>query len=66
MARKTYLTVEDVAKRFHVNVTTIYRLAQQKKLPGFKIGGQWRFEQEMLNHWVAEQVTISWIRAEDK
>jgi excisionase family DNA binding protein len=56
MNHKTYLKVEDVAERFGVNVATVYRLAQQKKLPGFKVGGQWRFEPRRLDDWVATQI----------
>ena len=50
-----YLSVEDVAQRFGVNVTTVYRLAQRGRLPAFKVGNQWRFSQEMLEAWVSEQ-----------
>lgn len=56
MATKAFLSVEEVAEHFGVNTTTVYRLAQHGKLPGFKLGGQWRFSPEMLNHWVSDQV----------
>jgi excisionase family DNA binding protein len=65
MNEKAYLSIDDVANQFGVNSTTIYRLAQTGKIPGFKIGGQWRFEREMLRSWVADQTTISWIQVED-
>jgi excisionase family DNA binding protein len=52
---KTYLSVEEVAKKFCVNPTTIYRLAQRRVIPGFKIGSQWRFSQEMLDVWVSHR-----------
>lgn len=57
MAEKTYLTVQDVAERFGIDRTTAYRLAQRGKLPGFKVGGQWRFDPEVLEAWVADQMT---------
>lgn len=53
---KTYLTVEEVAARFEVNPTTVYRLAQRGILPGFKIGNQWRFSSRMLESWVSDRV----------
>ena len=56
MIQTRYLSIQDVAKRFGVNVTTVYHLAQQGALPGFKVGNQWRFSQQMLDLWVAEQV----------
>jgi len=58
MRDKSYLTVEDVARRFGVNSTTVYRLVQQGKLPAFKIGNQWRFRTARLEEWVADRERI--------
>ena len=55
---KPYLTVEDVAKRFDVNVTTVYRLVQRGRLPAFKVGNQWRFSQSRLEEWAADRERI--------
>ena len=63
---KKYLSIEDVARRFDLNLTTVYRLAQSGMLPGFKLGSQWRFSEEMLESWVADRVTIEWFRAGDR
>ena len=38
------MTVRDVAGFLAVDEKTIYRLAQQGKLPGFKVAGTWRFQ----------------------
>ena len=58
MPDRSYLTVEGVAKRFGVNVTTVYRLAQQGRLPGFKVGNQWRFSETRLEEWVADRERV--------
>ena len=58
MSEKSYLTIGDVAKRFGVNVTTVYRLVQQGKLPAFKIGNQWRFSESRLEEWVADRERV--------
>ena len=55
---KQYLTVEEVAKRFDVNVTTIYRLVERGKLPAFKIGNQWRFRESRLEEWITDRERI--------
>lgn len=55
MSETTYLNIAEVAKRFGVTTSTVYRLAQRRKLPGFKIGGQWRFSERALEHWVLDQ-----------
>ncbi len=66
MSETPYLSVHEVAKRFGVTATTIYRLAQRGALPGFKVGNQWRFSLPMLESWVADQVTVEWLKAEDQ
>ncbi len=58
MAERPYLTVGEVAKRFGVNVTTVYRLAQQGKLPAFKVGNQWRFSEARLEEWAENHERI--------
>ena len=53
-----YLTVDEVAKRFGVNVTTVYRLVKQGHLPAFKVGNQWRFSEHRLDEWVSDQERV--------
>ncbi len=66
MSGNEYLSIGDVATKLGVNVTTVYRLAQKGSLPGFKVGSQWRFSGNQLESWVADQVTIEWLKAEDR
>ena len=66
MNENQYLSIGDVAKKLSVNSTTVYRLAQKGYLPAFKVGSQWRFSGEQLDSWVADQVTIEWLKAEEK
>jgi excisionase family DNA binding protein len=40
------LTLKDVAKYLKLAEKTAYRLAAEGKLPGFKVGGSWRFKHE--------------------
>ena len=58
MTTRHYLTVEEVAKQFGVNVTTVYRLVKQGKLPAFKVGNQWRFSEVRLEEWVANRERV--------
>ena len=66
MTEKPNLSVEEVARWLGVDARTVYRLAKRGKLPGFKAGSQWRFNQELLQVWMTEQVTMEWLRAEDQ
>ena len=56
MITKINLTIEEVAEWLNVNPKTIYRLLQRKEIPGFKVGGQWRVNQEMLQEWMRSRV----------
>jgi excisionase family DNA binding protein len=59
------LTIEQVARWLEVNPKTIYRLVQKGGIPGFKVGGQWRFNEKMLKEWMTDQVTAERRRVED-
>lgn len=45
---ETY-TVEEVAKALKLHPYTIRRLIRERKIPAFKIGGQWRFKKDDIN-----------------
>jgi excisionase family DNA binding protein len=49
------MTVRDVAGFLSVDEKTIYRLAQQGKLPGFKVAGTWRFQLQDIQGWIDQQ-----------
>jgi excisionase family DNA binding protein len=49
------MTVREVAGFLAVDEKTIYRLAQQGKLPGFKVAGTWRFQLQDIQGWIEDQ-----------
>lgn len=51
------LTIKEVAEYLKVTERTIYRLAAAKKIPGFKLGGTWRFRRSDLDEWIAANLT---------
>lgn len=63
MADKPNLSVEEVARWLDIDTRTVYRMVKQGKLPGFKAGGQWRFNRQMLESWVADQVTVERLKS---
>jgi excisionase family DNA binding protein len=46
------MTLEEVAKFLHVHPSTVYRLLRQRRIPAFKMGSDWRFNQESIERWV--------------
>lgn len=49
------LTLKEVAEYLKLAEKTAYRLAAEGKLPGFKVGGSWRFQKVDIQKWIAEQ-----------
>jgi len=49
------LTIQELAEYLKLNEKTAYRLASEGKLPGFKVGGSWRFKMTDLEAWIEEQ-----------
>ncbi len=45
------LTLAEVGVYLHVHPSTIHRLLRQGKLPGFRIGSDWRFNLEEIDRW---------------
>ncbi|MCM3443943.1 helix-turn-helix domain-containing protein (plasmid) [Metabacillus halosaccharovorans] len=43
------MTIAQVAKYLQISEMTTYKLVQEGKLPGFKIGRHWRVKKEDLN-----------------
>ena len=53
------LTIRQVAELLKINEKTTYKLASEGKIPGFKVGGSWRFRRSDLDRWIDEQRTAS-------
>lgn len=48
------MTVAEVADYLRLNEATVYRLVQQGKIPGVKLGRQWRFKKEAIDQLLEE------------
>jgi excisionase family DNA binding protein len=46
------MTVREVADYLRVSVKTIYRLLKQGRIPGTKVGNQWRFNKTAIDEWL--------------
>lgn len=54
--RTQIMTLKEVAKYLGVHSMTVYRLLKEKKLPGFKVGGQWRTKKEVLDNYLLKEI----------
>lgn len=54
MDKLSVLTVKDVARELHVHEETVKDWLRSGKLPGFKVGRDWRVRRESLDAALAE------------
>ena len=52
------LTLKEVAAYLKLAEKTAYKLAAEDKLPGFKVGGSWRFKAKDVERWIEKQKLI--------
>jgi len=50
------LTLEEVAHYLRLRPQTIYKWAQEKRIPAVKLGKEWRFRRSILDRWLDEQM----------
>jgi excisionase family DNA binding protein len=43
------LTTKELAEYLKLTEVTIYKYANEGKIPGFKIGSRWRFDKEKID-----------------
>jgi excisionase family DNA binding protein len=53
----TVLTLEEVAQFLRIHPSTVYRLLRKHTIPAFKVGSDWRFNQESVEKWVKKLET---------
>ncbi|MCQ9207557.1 MAG: helix-turn-helix domain-containing protein [Omnitrophica bacterium] len=49
---------KEIKKYLKVSRATMYRLVNEKKIPAFKVGRQWRFKKDRLDKWLEENENI--------
>jgi excisionase family DNA binding protein len=57
MAKKTadpVLTIDELAVYLKLSKSTLYKLAQEGKVPGQKVGKHWRFKRDTIDAWLDE------------
>lgn len=49
-------TLKEVAKYLKLSELSLYRLLRRRKIPGFKVGQQWRFSKDTIDKWIDEKI----------
>ncbi len=50
-----WLTIRELAKYLKMSEAKLYRLTTAGLMPGTKVIGQWRFDQDEIDRWMVEQ-----------
>lgn len=50
------LTIKEVSAYLKITEKTAYRLTAEGKIPGFKVGGAWRFRKQEIDAWIDERM----------
>lgn len=59
MPEPDVLTIHELAALLRVGLKTAYTLAQNDEVPGFKVGGQWRFRRRDIEAWIDERTRLA-------
>lgn len=51
--------LESLARHLHLAPETVAKMAERGKLPGRRIGGQWKFSAADIHHWWEERIGLS-------
>jgi excisionase family DNA binding protein len=46
------LTINETSEFLRIPISTMYKLAQEGKIPCQKVGRQWRFRRDALERWL--------------
>jgi len=46
------LTIQELAEYLKLSLSTAYKLAQEGKIPGQKVGKHWRFHRDEIDKWL--------------
>jgi len=50
------LTLEEVAAYLRLKPQTIYKWAQEKRIPAAKLGKEWRFRRSVIDRWLDDRM----------
>lgn len=53
--KPSLMTIDELAKYLRMKKVTIYKHAQEGKVPGFKVGSKWRFKKSTVDKWIDDK-----------
>ncbi len=53
--RDQVLTIDELATYLKISKSTLYKLVQEDKIPGQKVGKHWRFRRKTIDEWLDQR-----------
>lgn len=54
----TIMTISELSAYLKISKSTLYKLAQEGKLPGQKVGRHWRFHKAVVDCWLGDRAEV--------
>ena len=54
-SRDSVMTIDELSVYLKIAKSTLYKLAQEGKLPGQKVGRHWRFRKDAVDRWLDQK-----------
>jgi excisionase family DNA binding protein len=61
-ARRSAMTVREIAETLHLSEREIYKLAATNQIPHFKIGSSVRFDAAAVSEWLEQKAAMAFVR----
>jgi excisionase family DNA binding protein len=52
--RDLVLTIDELSEYLKIPKSTLYKLLQEGKIPGQKVGRHWRFHRDVIDRWLGD------------
>jgi len=46
------MTLEEISDYLQISIHTLYKMAQQDRIPAFKVTNKWRFRKSEIDAWI--------------
>ncbi len=50
------MTIEETSQYLRIPISSLYKLAQEGKIPCQKVGRHWRFRRQSIDHWLEAKI----------
>ena len=54
-SKREFMTLPEVAEYLRLSIHTIYKMAQNGRIPALKAGAVWRFNRTEINEWMKRE-----------